>query len=485
MRKALACLVPGLLLVLLQAGQPFAASLPALEKALESWQGAREVQLAADGQDPLASPELLPLVEIFLRHGFAVSTSPETAGKAGLRAEIRRQPAPLIVLKRAADDAIIAMERLPAATAGSRRATAPPPPSAPQPSAAPAKRPVTPVAATKTRHLRRHAPLPLEGKPTALVWLDEKNGDLALLAEEGIRLYRLRDRQLQRRSLVVPPKKALRPLALSRGDIDGDGAPELAAVWAEDIHSIYDGTNSQIWSQLFRFHDGRLTPLSLQRGYIRLLPALGVIQHRGPYRPFAGPVRKLQLQQERATAGPPLPWGRRNIFALTPWTGNSGLAWTKAGTLTLLDRMSGEPLPGGTLLENFGNFQVAEVAVQLKDPEFRSGFEKEDKVLETYVSLPPRLVHHADDAMYTIHRGRSSGTFLIGRPGGEDRIARISLDDGDLVLDYPFPPVEAFIIDFALGADSDGSDVLLLLNDKENAGGRPYLLLQHASGPKD
>jgi hypothetical protein len=135
-------------------------------------------------------------------------------------------------------------------------------------------------------------------------------------------------------------------------------------------------------------------------------------------------------------------------------------------------------LPGGRLLEDFGTFQGGQIAVRLKEPEYRSGFEKEDKVMEAYTLLPPRLVRSGDNAMITISRGRKSGIFLFGQQSGEDRLVRLLKTADDFVLEYPFPSVKSFITDFAILPGKNGSGALLLLNDKEDASGQAYLLYQ-------
>jgi hypothetical protein len=47
-----------------------------------------------------------------------------------------------------------------------------------------------------------------------------------------------------------------------------------------------------------------------------------------------------------------------------------------------------------------------------------------------------------------------------------------------LIPEYPFAPVEAFIIDFALLSEGGRTGALLLINEKEDAGGKAFLLFQ-------
>jgi len=461
---------------LIMTGNLAAETWPNLEKKLDDWLGAREVQLVSEAGDPLASDELLPLIEVLLKHNYAVNTASETSASGeGLLVEIRRLDAQtLIVLKRASDHSIIALERmtnerLPAVVAvpgpvASQQTVTPPPPMP----------------------MRQQAPIPIEGSPISLVWLDESSGSdatLALLSKAGVALCRLQERQLQKLSVIAPPKDGLRPLSLSRGDVDGDGSFELAAVWAEDIYSVYDGTESNIWSQLIAVEPQKLTSLGLQAGYVRLFDSLGVTQRRGTYRPFTGPVQQLLYRQGRISTGQTLPWGEQNIFSLTPLGDGDGLAWLRAGILSALSMDTGEPLSGGTILEDLGHPQTAQIAVRLEEPEYRSGFGKEDQVLERYISLPSRLVAVGAHSMLTINRGRKSGTFLLGKPTGEDRLVRLTKNTDGLSLDYPFPAVPSFIVDFTLVPGKDSFGALSLLNDKEDASGQAYLLYQTVVAP--
>lgn len=470
MRKITSCFILIFLFSLAMAANLAAGTWPNLEKSLESWPGPKEVQILVEAGDPLGSAELLPLIEICLKYNFAVNTSAQqTASGTGLLVEVRRgEPQTMIILKRASDNAVIALDR----SAGSARLAAVPSPPPPQP----APQVVPPAPA------RQHAPIPLDGAPVSLVWLDRaddnNDGNLALLSGAGVTLYRLQGKQLQKRSVTAPPKKGLRPLTLSRGDLDSDGSFELAAVWAEDIYSVYDGTDSKIWSQLLTFEQQKLTPLGLQPGYVRLFPSAGMIQQRGVYSPFSGPVKKLLYRQRQFSTGPALPWGGQDIFTLTPWNDGSGLARMQQGALSRLSLKSGKQLPGGMLLENFGVMQTAQIAVRLETPEFLYGFGKEDRVLETYISLTPRLIRDDDDSMLTIDRGRKSGTILLGPAEGADRLAQLKKYKDELILEYPFAPVKSFIIDFAMLPGKDVPTVLLLLNEKEDASGQAFLLYQ-------
>jgi len=465
------------LLVLFMAFLPtdlLAGSDSNLKKVLESWQGDKEVQLLNGGNDPLASPELLHLIETFLRYGFAVRPA---TGKAvpptGLLAEIRHTAqADLVVLKRASDDTIVALERLEKKPAVAATGTEPPVRSLDaQPT----------VWADESPRARKFAPLALEDSAVAVVWLSGdfvEGGDLALLSERGVTLFRLKGTNLEKVVVVAPPKKGLRPLTLSQGDLDGDGTSELAAVWAEDIHGIYEGTNSRIWSQLLSFKARNLNQLAVLPEYVRLFPSSGVAQLRGDHSAFTGEVQELAYRNGEFTIGKELAWGGQNLFALTPWRNGTGLVWQKPGKVVELSLQGKSPVAGGSLLENIGEYIGQSVSVRLANPEFRSGFEKEDKIYDRNINLPPRFILGQQGTLVTISRGRKPGNILSPQASGKDRLISLSRDENGLLATYPFNSVEAFIIDFSLLPKGGQNGALLLLNEKEDGSGRAFLLYQ-------
>lgn len=98
--------------------------------------------------------------------------------------------------------------------------------------------------------------------------------------------------------------------------------------------------------------------------------------------------------------------------------------------------------------------------------------------METYVSLPPRLSRDRSGSIFTISRDRRPGNLLLGQPYGEDRLVRLTKLSDDLAIDFPCDPVEAFIVDFALVSTDNQTGALLLLNEKEDASGKAFLLYQ-------
>ncbi len=467
MRKTTACVILIFFLSLTLVSQLAAAAWPNIEKALDAWQGPKEVHILTAKEAPLDSSELLPLIETFLNHDFAVRTAARQSGSdQGLLVEIRhQQEQSLTVLMRASDQAVIALDKF-ANKAQADTAHASMTPPSPQP------------APTADRQL---SSIPLEGSPVALVWLDgtgETGGNLATLSAGGVSLYRLQGRRLQKLFSVDPPQTGLRPLSLSRGDIDDDGTLELSAVWAEDIQSVYDGTDSNILSQLLILKPQKLLPLGQLSGYVRLLATQGVVQQRGAYASFSGSISKLHNKNGQLLSGSTPPWAKRNIFDLTPWTADMGLAWIKPGKLSALVLTTGELASEGTLFEDFGAERGAEIAVRRENPEFLSGFGKEDKIFEDYIPLPPRLDRLKTGEIATIYRGRKPGNFIFGQAEGADRLTLLLRQKDGVAITYPFPPVNAFILDFSVIEGKTPVEAVLLINEKEDGSGQAFLLRQ-------
>jgi len=130
-------------------------------------------------------------------------------------------------------------------------------------------------------------------------------------------------------------------------------------------------------------------------------------------------------------------------------------------------------------LEDLGDFEGPGVAVRLKDPEYRTGFD--DMVAEEFFFLPRRMTRGMGGKTYTIDRGRRMPELaLLGSPSGRDSVVRLSWNGRSLDLERPFPGVDYFILDFALLERSVDSAAILLLNDKPDGSGKAWLLIQDA-----
>jgi len=439
---------------------------PGITTALDAWQGPKEAVLVRNGGSaPGLSAEMLPWLEVLLARGFAVRTDADALTAAeGVILEIQTSEAgPLAVLRRGNDGAILALEKLSQGQAGPKTAgvltTAPVANSPPR------------------RGVISEPPLLLDMKPRSIVDLGSEGDKIrvALLAKNGVTVLTLSGGKMEKSALVSAPGSGWRPLFLSRMRVRG--APEvlLAAVWAEDIHSIYEGTNSRIWSQLLLW-DGAVLQTSgaPTAGYVRFWgDRAGAIQQRRTFSLYDGPVLPFPPSEQRD----PLLWGQRGLFELTPLDADLGLAWVEPGRLALVNLRRGDLVPGGALLEDFGPFAGAEVAVRIEEPGYRSGFAKEDRVLEKYRPLPPRTVKGVDKSVVTIRRGRREGMAFIGHPQGDDALVRVEYLETGLRAEHSFAPIPMFILDFAPIGD-DQTAFLLLLNEKADGGGQAYLQLQ-------
>jgi len=483
MKGLVRSLVLSLLFVGIVCLDVFAGGHPELEKVLTQWDGPKEVVLRSDLADPLASPLIQELVELLLARDMPVVPGPldAPAGK-GLTLDLRSNPGggQLLMVRRASDGAILAMER-----------SGPLPEPVPLPKVKPAEPQVVPVPAVPSSPVvaprsSSARTLQLSNAPVGLLVLS--NGktsgvDLLLLDNGGVESCRL-DLQhfgLQKTTTLAPPQSSFRPLYLEGGDLPGDGKNEVVVAWAEDVKNLYVGTDSRIHSRLFSATATGLQPLSDElNGYVRIIDNQALWQERGKFSLVSGPVFPVTLAGDRfVVSKTSQSWPQAGIFAGIPLAGKQFLAWKENNSgLQVISAENGSTDAAFVLFENFGAFRGTEVAIPLETPEYRSGFSREDAVTEVHQSLPRRMLKGADGAVYTIWRGRQPGLPLVGSPSGQDSVVRIVERSDGLQLDRPFPGVEGFILDFALLPGEDGSlQALLLVNEKENGSGPAFLHL--------
>ncbi|MDY0398719.1 MAG: hypothetical protein AB7T15_04995 [Desulfuromonas sp.] len=462
----------------LVASLALAADWSRLERRLNLWDG--EMDLASAGElDLFGDARLSSLVDLLLERGFALLPPGQTS-EGGLVLERQTLAGEeLLLLRRARDGALLARQPLapPPLTAAATPVTtaAVPPPVAAEPAA---------VSALPTRNLLQPTPLidptsvllPLAGQPRGLaVWPAAEGGfALFLLEDAGLRQWHCDGRQLSEVAFYPVPLKVSRALSLAIGDSDGDGVPELAAVWLEDVRGVYQGTNSQVHAWLLQPRKGELVALSDDlAGYLAFDGTSWLRQQRSDYQLFEPVVEVLERTADgvRSVGQRPLTdW----LYARCdgPAQGQQ-VVWNATGRLEVRQQ-GGAPRP---LLLDFGLHQGAAVFVALETPEYRSGFSRDDQVLDRRYLLPRRLLP-MDGALYSLIRGRSSGLPLIGSTAGQDRLVRIRSMGEQLQADEPFAPVDAFILDFALLPTASGLQAVLLLNEKEGGRGSAYLALQ-------
>lgn len=450
---------------------------PKIEGALQNWSGEKQVLLRSTLEDPLLSPLVLELLEMLLEEGFSVLPGEaQAAAQAGLILDLRStEDSDIVALKRAEDGAIIAFERRSGAVAAEPMA-----PPVPVAVAAPPAAITVSTMGPVLQSAPLYGPLALSGHPRSLALLagtELGNLKLALLYDDRLVQYRLEPFGLTELNIFKPRLGSSRALRLDGADLDGDGRRELAALWLEDVQGIYQGTDSAPHSWLL---NADLQPLDgPQSGYLRLHDGQALLQKRGPHSPFSGPVLPFsKTNGEWSAAGTPLNWVG-GIFASTPLDERRALGFDGQGRLQVLDRQGGRPVPGSLLLQDLGDFAGPGIAVSLETPRYRSGFSKEDQVREEYHALPARLSLAGDGSVYTIRRGRSDGLPLMGKTSGQDRLVRVVRRNQQLLLEEPFPGVDAYILDFALLQQPEGKvQALLLLNDRKDGSGTAHLLIQ-------
>ncbi|GAB4258915.1 MAG: hypothetical protein Kow0092_06780 [Deferrisomatales bacterium] len=453
---------------------------PRIEAALSRWNGPKRVVLRTDLPDPLASPVVQELLELLLEHGYEAAPAPVGApGGEGLTLDVRRSGAQtLVALGRGADGVVLALERRPAGVTGQRSGQLP---SAPAP-AAPAPAPRPSRSEKEAPEPPGWGPVPVAGHPVRIAALGGSPDAvrLAVLFPDGVAVGEASQKGVEILGRFAVPFSPSRGLHVDAADLDGDGTKEIAAVWAEDRTGIYKGVDSQLHGWVLHLDGDRIRPAGDDlRAYLRTVGDRVFSQRRGEFAPYEGPIVSLRPAPGGfALDGGAVDWARRALFFATPWDAAVALVWDEGSRLSLADLRSGEDLPGMTLLASLGPYRGPEVAVRLANPEFRSGFEKEDRVTEVYHALPPRVVLSGDSA-YTIERARTPGLPLVGKPSGRDSLVQIRRSGRGLRLERPFPPVDAFVQDFALlDAEQEPAGVLLLVNEKADGSGRAYLLWQ-------
>ena len=317
----------------------------------------------------------------------------------------------------------------------------------------------------------------IPGSPVQIVsWPVADSIELYLLYHNRVQHFRTRGQYFEALEAFTPPVDVSRGLRLTSGDLDGDGQPEIGVVWSEDIHDVSEGTDSRLHSWVLS--STGLKPISADlKGYVDLSDGQGRLQRRQDYAAFSAEVYPLHLQKGTVVVGSSaLMHSNRLLYAAIEWPGSDqSLVWNGDQRLMLQARSGQQQLSGTTLLADFGNYQGPYVSVPLKNPEYRSGFSATDQILAKEVVLSRRMVK-GKSSVYTLIRGRSKGLPLVGGASGADRLVQIGKSGHGLQAAYPFAPVDAFILDFALFGDP--AQAVLLLNEKEDGTGTAYLRFQ-------
>jgi hypothetical protein len=453
---------------------------PQLSDRLEKWQGAKEVVMP-EGVDLFADPTLAPLVELLLDQGYAVL--PQGPTEKGLALEVRETASgKRLLLKRGSDNAILAMEKV---------GTEPP---APQPvvlqtprKTAAVHQVAAPVVMSQPHVLSVQHPQPVAtpgelmfevpGNPVQIVsWSAGDGVELYLLYHDRLQHFRSHGQYFEPLESFTPAIDVSRGLRLTAGDLNGDGQPEIGAVWSEDVHDVSEGTDSRLHSWVLSTEG--LKPISDDlQGYVDLSDNQGRLQRRQSYEAFAPEVFPLAVKKGAVVVGTSAATrSSRLLYEAIDWPNDQqSLVWNDDQRLMLQAHAKHQRIPGTTLLTDFGDYQGPYVSIPLKTPEYRSGFSATDQVLAKEVVLSRRL-EKKGGAVYTLIRGRSKGLPLMGNASGADRLVKIDQSGNGLQAQYPFAAVDAFILDFAVFGDP--AQAVLLLNEKEDGTGTSYLRFQ-------
>ncbi|MDY0211693.1 MAG: hypothetical protein RBR06_01655 [Desulfuromonadaceae bacterium] len=487
-----------------------ASDWPQLESRLDTWDGAKEVQLPA-GVDPIEDPVFAPVVEMLLRAGFAVRTDGDTATGDGLILTQRQSGDDVkIVLARARDGALLAVDP-------SVRPVAPAPQANVLSTAAivgrghldvPAQQLRIASSATANTMGVRAAGyfsggemlIDIPGQPRSIAVWPAAHADsigfhlFALYDKELVHFYchlSSHTRQLERIAAFKPAVRVSRALRLTSIDLDGDNRPELAPVWVEDVHSVDEGVESRLHSWVMEVAaDGSMQERSADlKGYLAEVNGKLRLQQRGEYSVFDSAVyavSRVDGRHEPQYARSVMPLAEAGHWVLNHarWPDHDRiLIWNDDERLVLAahsNTAAADIYAGGTLLSDFGSYQGATIYIPLQEPIYRGGFSTHDRIMERKEHVPRRMLPYSG-SLYTMVRGRDAGLPLVGRASGRDKLVQIVAVETGLQARSPFAPVDAYILDFALWQGADGVlQAVLLLNEKQDGSGRAYLQLQRA-----
>lgn len=322
----------------------------------------------------------------------------------------------------------------------------------------------------------------LEGRPLRLAALSGPGGlEVLLLSGRELERHRLEGRRLVRIGAFQAPGKRLRPLLLDAAPAAAPGDDALVtAVFAEDVDSVDQGTDTLPHGFVLSARaDGTLAPASADlKAYLRVSGGKPHAQSRGNNTLFFGSVRAVEGPPGKlAPAGPAVPWAGRGLLEATPLPGGAeALAWEN-DKLVVVSVESGRRVPGGSFPGELGTVKEPRIAIRLEQPLFAMGIDKETRQANLWFPVARRVAVLPDGSAYTFLREREKR--LLGKATGQDGVVRLDWKDGALATSAPYPPVEAFVLDFAVVERPGGAPLALLLtNDKEDGSGQAYLVVQ-------
>lgn len=320
----------------------------------------------------------------------------------------------------------------------------------------------------------------VEGEPLGVAVLERAGRiDVLLLHGRFLERFRIEGRSLVRVGAFRAPRANARPLRVDAAASPAGGDPLVAVVFGDDVRSVDQGTDTRLHAFLLsaRSSDGELRPMSEDLGgWVRLAGGTAYLQRRGTDELASGPVHRLEAASGwYAPGSDEIPWAGRSLLDATPLPGGrEALAWD--GERLHVVRLGGRGrVSGGSMLGALGDVREPRVAIRTDRPMLK-GLDQEGRVKDSWRPVPRRVLI-SGGAAYTIARGRSAR--LLEKASGQDAVVRLDWSGGALGVSRPYPPVDAFVLDFALLETPGARPVaVLLVNEKEDGSGRAHLLFQ-------
>ncbi|SDG29372.1 hypothetical protein SAMN05216241_10854 [Limimonas halophila] len=464
---------------------------PQVWDRLDSWDGASKVVVASDYGNPYAVPAFQKLVNGLLDRGFTVLQSEDPDGlpdDAGLHAELRKTGSgPVLAITRRSNGAIVALAPVkgkpqPGAGQGAS-ASGGQQTSAKGTQATTGTGQATTTRSGGTQSTRQAAMRPrrldVQGHPRRLA-ITSAPGEtlsLALLYRNRLEVADLEQGQLVKRTSHRPGTGTGRALHVGAGDVNDDGATEIAATWGHDF-SPEKGTVTRVHSRIFQ--ERGLNPVGGDyRGFLRVVDSGLYGQRRTETETFAGSVERLRLSggevSREASDGA---FAGADIFDATPVDDSTVALWTGPGRMQLGRRGSGSAVSASAAV-GLGEMAHPWLLTMRDEPKVITGPEADyGTEYDKRVVLPRRVRVAENGDIYTIERKRSPGLMGLTGSRGKDRVVRLAAKQRGLRQAGGFPPLDWFVLDFDLvELERGGPAAVVLANQARDGSGDAAIFL--------
>lgn len=437
---------------------------------LESWDGADQVVVAAQYENPYAVPAFQQLVNGLLDRGFTVlqSQEPENLPEdAGLHAELRETDSgPVVAVTRRSNGAIVALAPV---SGGARTASGDAGQQATGEQRTTRERDADTTGVTQPARKPRR--LDVDGHPRRVAVTSEPGErlSLALLYRNRVTVAALERGQFVRRASYEPESGTGAGLYVGTGDVNGDGRNEVAATWGQTM-SLNKGKRTRVDSRVLGARG--LDPVGGRYGgFLRIVDESLYGQQREDTETFAGPVERLRLDggslTREAARGV---FSNADIYQATPISDGTAVVWTAPGRLQLSAAGSGAAVSASPAL-GLGEMQYPQVLTLREDPEIISGPEADYGTdYDTTVPLQRRVREGPGGGIYTIERKRSPGVIGLTSDRGKDRVVRLSAKQRGLREAGGFSRIDWFILDFDLIELQQGEPAAVVLANRSADG---------------